>query len=132
MAMYNWSPCAYIVHTHGFRVYTGSCFSSLYIPTDTIYTFLYKCITYVNSNLDTVGLCKHNCNACTVWCNQIGTVFVRCLGAALTWHIGMKAAFYTKNLKRKSFGICIMNILNFQTDWCKCIFKEIQHITVRK
>ena len=48
---------------------------------------------------------------------------------ALTWHIGIKTAFYTKNIKSKYFGIFIMKILNSKRNGGKCILKEVQHIT---
>ena len=47
----------------------------------------------------------------------MGTVFTEMSSwTALTWDIGMKTAFKTKNMKFKSFGIIIVKIKNFKSD----------------
>ena len=68
------------------------------------------------------------CRCCTVWCNKMGTVF-RGMSSwtPLTWHIGMK----NKSMESKSSGVFITKIIDFKTDWRKCVFKEIQHKTAR-
>ena len=42
----------------------------------------------------------------------MGTVFVEI--SSLTWHIGMKTAYYTKDKESKYFGIFIMKILTLK------------------
>ena len=49
----------------------------------------------------------------------------------LKWYTVMKTVFKTKSMKRKSLGICIMKILDFESDWRKCLLKEIQ-LSIRK
>ena len=48
--------------------------------------------------------CQSKRNTYTVWCNQMETVFAQMSSwTALTWHLRLKTAFYTKFMKRKYF-----------------------------
>ena len=51
----------------------------------------------------------------TVWCNQMGTNFAEISSwTALTRHLGLKTAFYTKYMKSKHIRIFI---IKFLTPW---------------
>ena len=45
---------------------------------------------------------------------------------ALTCHKGMKTVFGIKSVKSNYLGIFIMNILDFKSDWRKCIYSTTQ------
>ena len=61
----------------------------------------------------------------------MGTVFTEMSSwTALTFTV-MKTAFKTNNMIGESFGIFIMKILNSKSNVIICVFKDIQHITIR-
>ena len=47
----------------------------------------------------------------------------------LTWHIQIKTAFYTMNMKIKYLGIFIIKIMNFKIDEENAYFKKIHNNT---
>ena len=63
---------------------------------------------------DALSPCKLNATVC---CNQMGRGFAEMSSwTATSWYTVMKTALITKNMKSKSFVICIKKFLNFKSD----------------